>query len=112
MVRPEFVVIGVQLVFSMKDLLGRYYMERLGFSLDALLHPWFVLYVVLNATAMIGQLYVLSEVELGKTMALFGATSIVIANVLGLALLGEVLSVREYSGVMIAILAYLVLALS
>lgn len=32
---------------------------------------------------MFSQLYVFTAIELGKTMALFGATSIILANLLG-----------------------------
>ena len=45
---------------------------------------------------MFGQLYVFSVIELGKTMALFGATSIVLANVLGFLVLKETLSLEAY----------------
>ena len=44
-------------------------------------------------------------------MAIFGAVSIVLSNILGLFLLGEVLSIGNYAGVSLAIVAFLVLAL-
>jgi drug/metabolite transporter (DMT)-like permease len=44
-------------------------------------------------------------------MALFGATSIVLVNILGVLLLDEVLTLRGYAGVTLAILAFLVMAL-
>jgi hypothetical protein len=41
---------------------------------------------------MFGQLYVFTAIDLGKTMALFGAFSIILANSLGFLVLKEVLS--------------------
>ena len=61
---------------------------------------------------MVGQLYVFTSIEVGKTMALFGASSIMIVNILGILLLGEVLSVQAYVGVAIAVLAFIILAYS
>jgi len=60
---------------------------------------------------MFGQLHVFTAVELGKTMALFGAVSIVLANILGFLVLKEVLSPGAYIGVSLAVIAFLVLAL-
>jgi drug/metabolite transporter (DMT)-like permease len=44
-------------------------------------------------------------------MALYGATSIALVNVLGVLLLGEVLDARAYAGVSLAVLAFVVMAL-
>ncbi|MDD3156254.1 MAG: hypothetical protein PHP14_02410 [Candidatus Pacebacteria bacterium] len=61
---------------------------------------------------MFGQLYVFTVIELGKTMALFGAFSIILANVLGLLVLKEILSPGAYIGVSLAVIAFIVLALT
>jgi len=42
-------------------------------------------------------------------MALFGAASIVLANVLGVLLLGDLLSFRSYAGIALAVLAFTVM---
>jgi uncharacterized membrane protein len=44
-------------------------------------------------------------------MALFGAGSIVLANVLGVLLLGDVVSMRSYVGIALAVMAFLVMSL-
>jgi len=54
---------------------------------------------------------VLASVPIGKSMALYGATSIALVNVLGVFLLGEVLDPRAYAGVSLAVLAFVVMAL-
>ena len=56
------------------------------------------------------QLYVFASVPLGKSIALFGAISILLSNVLGVLLLGELLSIGAYIGIICAVLAYVILA--
>lgn len=105
------IIIGTQLLFTCGDLLARANMHRHGFTLAAFLSGWFAVYFLLRTVAMFGQLYIFSCVELGKTMAVFGAVSIVLSNVLGLLLLKEVLSAGAYAGVTLAVLAFLALAM-
>ncbi len=86
-------------------------MATRGFSISSFLSLWFLGYVVIRNIAMLGQLYVFSRIELGHTIALFGATSIVLANVLGYLLLREILTPAAYVGIILAILSFLVLAI-
>jgi len=80
--------------------------------LTTFLSGWFLAYFSIRMIAMFGQLYVFTSIELGKTMALFGAISILLANLLGFLVLKEVLSPGAYVGVTLAIIAFLVLALT
>lgn len=109
---PIIVIIGTQLLFTTSDLLARSFMPRYGFSFAAFFSGWFFLYFLIRMIAMFGQLYVFTTIELGKTMALFAATSIVLANILGFLILKEVLSPAAYLGISFAIVAFLILALS
>ena len=70
------------LVFSQAQVWGREVTES---SVCALLYKW-------HKSAMFRQLYGLTSVKLGKTMALFGTVSTVFSNVLGLLVLKVVLS--------------------
>jgi uncharacterized membrane protein len=105
------VLIATQVVYSLSDFMGRYYMARHGWHLETFLTGWFLLYFVIRQVAMFGQLYVFAYLPLGKTMALLGASSIVISNFLGLLFLKEMLSPLAYGGVTLAVIAFLVLAL-
>jgi multidrug transporter EmrE-like cation transporter len=107
---PIFIIIIAQLLFTVSDLIGRHFMSTSGFTLKSFLSLWFLGYFLIRNIAMFGQLYVFSRIELGHTMALFGAISIVLANVLGFLFLKEVLSPVVYIGVVLAIVAFLVLA--
>ncbi|GBE20139.1 MAG TPA: hypothetical protein ENG87_05555 [Candidatus Pacearchaeota archaeon] len=106
------ILVGAQLLFTTSDLLARTYMPKHGFALATFLSAWFFAYFLIRIIAMFGQLYVFTTIELGKTMALFGAVSIILANVLGLLVLKEVLSPWAYVGVSLAVIAFLILALT
>jgi len=108
---PVPIIVASQALFTAGDLLARANMRRGGFTLATFLTWWFVIYFTLRTVAMFGQLYILANVPIGKSMALFGATSIALVNVLGVLLLGEVLGARAYAGVSLAVLAFIIMAL-
>ena len=91
---PVFAVVATQALFTIGDLMARANMRKHGFTAAAFLNLGFFAYVLIRQVAMFGQLYVLANVPIGKTMALFGAASIVLANLLGVLLLGDLLSPR------------------
>ncbi|HUI28986.1 MAG TPA: hypothetical protein VLX91_02125 [Candidatus Acidoferrales bacterium] len=105
------ILVGSQLLFSTGDLLARTYMGKYGFTLAAFLSLWFAAYFTIRTLAMFGQLYVFTSVQLGKTMALFGAVSIILSSILGLLFLKEILSPTAYIAVALAVMAFVVLAI-
>lgn len=107
---PIVVALGAQLLFSISDFMGRYYMSRFGFTPEAFLSWWFVVYMLIRTIATIGQLYIFSTLELGKTIAVFAAFGLLIANVAGFFLLGEVLSWQAYLAIVLVMLALALLA--
>lgn len=104
------ILIGAQLLFTTGDLLARAYMPKHGFTLTAFVSVWFAVYILIRTFATFGQLYVFTQIELGKTIALFGAISIILANGLGLLVLKEAISPMTYVGVSLAVLAFIILA--
>ena len=107
---PIIVIVVSQLLFTTSDFLARLYMPKQGFALASFVSIWFAFYVAIRVIATFGQLYVFTSIELGKTMALFGAVSIILANLLGLLLLKEVLSPGAYAGITLAVIAFIILA--
>ncbi len=105
------ILIGAQLFFTTSDLLARHYVSLYGFRFQNFISLWFIAFILLKAFAITAQLYIFSQFQLGKTMALFGAVSIILSNVLGFLLLNEVLTLKEYVGIVLAIAAILVIAL-
>ena len=108
---PLLVIIVTQLLFTVSDLVARAHMRGRPFTFATFLAGWFLVYFLIRQVAMFGQLYVFTAMPVGRTMALFGATSIVIVNILGVLFLQEVLSTRAYIGVGLAVLAFVALAL-
>lgn len=104
------VLVGTQLIYTVSDFMGRYFMSRHGFTAGMLTSGWFWGYQVIRQVAMFGQLYVFSNVPLGKTMALLGALSIVLSNALGFLFLKEMLTGPAYAGVSLAVVAFLLMA--
>jgi len=105
------IVIASQTLFTVGDLLARQNMKSGGFAVANFLTGWFAAYLLLRTAATFAQLYVLSTVEIGKTMALFGAAAVIIANALGWLVLQEVLSPTTYVGVGLAVVALAVIGL-
>ena len=104
-------VLLTQVLYTSADLLARHFMGAYGFTVSNFLTPWFLVYFTLRTVAMFGQLYLLTFVELGRNASLFALASIMLANVLGYLFLGEVLTSTQYVGVMLAVAAFIVLAM-
>ena len=109
---PIVIIVLAQLLFSLSDLLARHNLRNTEFSVSAFFSFWFLVYFIIRQLGMMGQLYAFTFIEFGKTMALFGAVSIVVANLLGFLILKEVLPTGVYVGVSLAVAAFLILAVS
>jgi multidrug transporter EmrE-like cation transporter len=109
---PVLVIVATQLLFTTGDLIARANMRHSPFTLSTFLSWWFLVYFLIRQVAMFGQLYALSALQIGKTMALFSATSIVVVNVLGILLLGEVLSTQAYLAIALVVFAFILLSMS
>lgn len=108
---PAFIIIGAQLLFSISDVIGAKAMKAQGFTAASFFTWWFFAYTVIRQVAVFGQLYIYANMELGRTVALFGAGSIIIGNVMGFLLFKETMTLPVYVGVSLAICAFLALAL-
>lgn len=109
---PILIIVGTQLLFTTGDLMARANMRKHGFTAAAFLNLTFLIYISSRQVATVGQLYILASVPIGKTMALFGAASIVLSNLLGVLLLGDFLSPRSYAGIALAVMAFIVMSLA
>ncbi len=99
-------------MFTTSDLLARHNMQIHGFKAATFVSWWFLVYATIRTVATFGQLYIFTQLEVGRTMAMFGATSLVLVNVLGFLILGERLSLPVYFGIVLAVLAILLVGLS
>jgi hypothetical protein len=108
---PVFIIVGSQLLFSVSDYLGARAMKAQGFTPAAFFTWWFIAYTIIRQIAVFGQLYIYASIDLGRSVALFGAGSIIIGNLMGFFLLKNTLTLPVYVGVSLAICAFLALAL-
>ena len=107
---PLLIIIGSQLLFTLSDLMGRVNMKAGGFTVANFMTLWFAGYMLIRLVATVGQLYIFASIDLGKSMALFGAASIVLSNMLGFLVLKEVLSPTVYLAISLVVLAFMILA--
>lgn len=108
---PIVVVLITQLVFSATDLLARSHLRSANFGVSSIAQPWFIWYAAIRVISTFAQFYVFTKVDLGKTVTLFSIAGIIFANILGVLFLKEVLSVKDYLGVVLAIIALIILAI-
>jgi len=108
---PIIVILVTQLIYSSTDLLARAHLRGATFGPASFLQAWFIWYAVIRVASTVAQFYVFSKLDLGKTDTLFALAAIVFANILGLLFLKEVLSVKDYIGVVLAIIALVILSI-
>jgi len=101
-----------QSLFIVSDILARHYMQKLGFHFASFLTLWFVAYTLVRLLATMFELYVLTSTGLGKAFTLIAVTALVLTNLAGYLLFGEVYSVGVYVGIALAIAAFVVVALA
>jgi multidrug transporter EmrE-like cation transporter len=95
----------------MGDVIAKYNLNITGYKSVILISPWFFAYILTKVVATTAQFYVFSNFDLGKSMAIFGAISIILSNSIGFLLMSERLTVGGYVGVSMACMAFLVIAL-
>jgi len=110
-VSPIIVILITQLIFSGTDLLARGHLRSTNLGVSSFLQPWFIWYAVIRVASTAAQFYVFTKIDLGKTITLFSVAGIIFANILGVLFLKEVLSTKDYVGVVLAIIALIILSI-
>jgi len=78
--KPLWVVIASQFLFTAGDLLARLKIRQHGFDAGAFVSWWFVGYMLVRTLATFGQLWVLSKLVLGHALPMFAAASVVLSR--------------------------------
>ena len=105
------IIFGLQIIFALASLLARSNTKGHPItSVRSIMATWFVAYLFIRLVATLMELFVLSRVDLGQTVALAGVAGLITANVMGVIFLGEVLSVQAYIGIGFALMAVLLLS--
>ncbi|HEV7448918.1 MAG TPA: hypothetical protein VGP13_00050 [Candidatus Paceibacterota bacterium] len=108
---PLIILIAAQILYTGGDMMARLFIPHYGFTWALAGAPIVWLYFAMRLVATAGQLYVLANFQLGQSAALFGAASIILANILSILVLREALSPVAYLGVALAIIAFLIIAM-
>jgi hypothetical protein len=111
MAAPVLIVLGAQGLFTVSDFLARANMRKLGFRLRSFLQPWFAAYVPIRLVALAGQMYVISSVYIGRSGAMFGMSSLLLSNLLGLLVLREMPPPLVHLGVTLAAVGLILISI-
>ncbi len=100
-----------QILFATGSLLARHFTkDNPVTSVQSIMAAWFFCYLFIRLIATLLELFVLSRVNLGQTVALAGVAGLITANLMGVFFLGEVLSIYSYAGIGFAIIAIVLLS--
>lgn len=109
---PLVSVVIIQILFSASNVLARQQMRHQPWGMHLLTQPWLYLYFLMQLSGIILQLYVFTVFELGKTASLLSVIAIVTSVTLGWLVLGEKLSLLAYIAIVMAMIAFILLAYS
>jgi drug/metabolite transporter (DMT)-like permease len=109
---PLVLVVTIQILFSVSNVLARLQMRDQQWGKQLFTQPWIYLYFLMQFIGIILQLYVFTVFELGKTATLLSVIAIVTSVVLGWLVLDEKLSPMTYVAIVMAIIAFIILAYS
>lgn len=99
-----------QILFAIGSLLARSYTRDRPFTVHYVLAGWFIVYLLIRLFATLAELFVLTRVNLGQTVALAGVCGLVTANLFGVLFLREVLTPLNYLGIAFAVVAIVLLS--
>ena len=107
---PIVYVITIQVLFSLSNVLARLNMRDQKWGMQLLTQPWLYLYFLMQLAGIIIQLYVFTTFELGRTATLLSVIAIITSVGLGWLVLGEKLDPLAYIAIVMAIVAFVLLA--
>jgi len=104
------IILGSQTLFAISSLIARSATKDQTFTARYVLTSWFITFILIRLVATLLELYVLTRVNLGQTVALAGVCGLITANLIGVVFLKEVLTPLNYLGIGFAIIAILLLS--
>lgn len=98
-----------QIIFSTSDLIARWHFGNQEFRLATFASGWVLVYFLIREVAGWLQIRVLSGNQLGISMAIFSGAGVIISNVFGWLLFGEVPGLRQLLALGLILMAYAVI---
>lgn len=106
------IILAGQSLFLFGDILARKHLKDEGLHFSTFITPWFFTYFLVRQVATVCQMYILANVELGKTAALYSMAAIITATLAGVFYLNEKLSTQSYIGIALALTTFILLSFS
>ncbi len=98
-------VIAAQFLYTMSDTWKKVIFNDRGFSLKILIHPIFLVTMIIAFVGFLFQMYALSKIELSKTIVFMGMLAVVFSTVAGVFYLKEELNTWNMAGILLALIA-------
>lgn len=104
------IALATQLIFILGEVPAAGYLSKWGLDSSSFFHPWFLLFSITRIIGIAGQLYLLSNAQLGLIAALMGSCGLILHNLLGTFVLHQPpLSFQGYVGVSLAVVSIFLL---
>jgi multidrug transporter EmrE-like cation transporter len=94
-----------QCFYTVADVFQKKVLGGAGFSARTLLSIPFLATLLVSGTGFVFQMFALSKVELSRTIILLGVFGVVLAAIAGVLVFHDKLSVKNYVGIGLAVLA-------
>lgn len=98
-------VIIAQFLYTFSDTWKKVIFNARGFSASTLIHPAFIMTLIIAALGFLFQMYALSKIELSKTIVLMGMLAVIFSTVAGVGYLKEQLNTWNWIGLGFALVA-------
>jgi len=94
-----------QCFYTVADVFQKKVLGGAGFSVRTLLTPAFLATLLISGTGFVFQMYALAKVDLSRTIILLGVFGVVLAAVAGVVVFHDKLSLKNYVGIALAVIA-------
>jgi len=98
-------ILIAQVFYTIADVFQKKVLGGAGFSVRTLLSVGFLATLLISGTGFVFQMYALSKVDLSRTIILLGVFGVVLAAVAGVIVFHDKLSLKNYVGIALAVLA-------
>lgn len=98
-------IVVAQIFYTIAVVFQKKVLGGLGFSVETLLNPKFLLTLLIAGIGFVFQMYALSKTDLSRTIILLGVLGVVFAAIAGVLVFHDKLSIKNYIGVILAVIA-------
>ena len=100
-----FAILIAQVFYTVADVFQKKVLGGAGFSARTLLSTAFLATLLISGTGFVFQMYAMSKTDLSRTIILLGVFGVVLAAVAGVVVFHDKLSLKNYVGIALAVIA-------